>query len=552
MVSLAPTPLGPLAAADEGAEGPLQRAAQPHARATGAITLVPLGHDPVRVSGLHSYLGSLEVRPAADGLVIENELPLEQYLLGLNEVPLDWPMEALRAQAIAARTYALWTLGRPRAGAAADYGFDICASEQCQVYSGADVVRTEDGRRWRRAVLTTAGRAIVFDGKPILARYHSTSGGKTLDNHEAFEGEPDLPYLRGVTSPFERASPLYRWSVRFTLPQLQAILDATGWWSPSRGRLEDVHTVASSSERHYPDVVLVGRTTLRRSAEELRAMLREVAPRLFPRRYPSAAGTGSGRLPETLPSNRVAIATRRGIVEIVGRGWGHGVGLSQWGAHGMAERGSDHEVILAHYYPGTSLRRMDEAPVEVGIAWGRESVEAFGAFRIVDRAGATLVERALGTWRFEWRPPDGIAIVAPRGYGRQPRVSLVRAPETIEAGASTAFVVHLTAPARVSAGIQPIGGGATSPAVTRDAGRRAVPWRAPSRPGRYRVRVRASDGGRARYSEAVEIVVTEARRASHARDTGGPRPAVGLWAAAVAFAAIVALGCASFVGTIRR
>ena len=88
---------------------------------------------------------------ANDGLVVTNRLGLEKYLLGLNEVPTDWPTEALKAQAVAARTYALWTLAQPPGGSAAIYGFDICASIECQVFSGAAVAtlirRSALGRR---------------------------------------------------------------------------------------------------------------------------------------------------------------------------------------------------------------------------------------------------------------------------------------------------------------------------------------------------------------------------------------------------------------------
>jgi SpoIID/LytB domain protein len=517
------------------------------------VTIAPLGKEPLRVAGLHAYFGRLSLRPGADGLVMVNHLGLERYLMGLNEVPPDWPMEALRAQAIAARTYALWTLARPPAGAAASYGFDICASDECQVYSGAGVARAEDGARWVAAVKSTAGRALLFEGEPILARYHSTSGGRTLANSDAFEGDPDLPYLRSVPSEFEHASPLYRWTVRFGLGRLQSILEAAGWWSPASGRLRRVRSVEGGPAGRHAVVALEGGATRRRTAEELRALLREFAPRLFPRRYPSAARTASGRLPETLPSDRINVTTRGDVVEIRGRGWGHGVGMSQWGAYGMARRGHDHEVILAHYYPGTSLGRVAGRPVEVGVDWGRESVDVFGALRVTDATGAPVIRRAFGTWRFRRRAPDGMEIVAPRGYGRAPRVALMRAPSSIAAGKAATLTVRLEAPARLVATARPDG---PRRPVTRDAGRRRLPWRAPSRPGRYTVRVRAWDGSRALYSDAVEIVVTEARSArpldAFAGAVKSSSPGAWLWLLALAFIAVLTVGCASFAGTIRR
>ncbi|HEX2236295.1 MAG TPA: SpoIID/LytB domain-containing protein, partial [Actinomycetota bacterium] len=357
---------------------PAAARAAPPLSAPTPLRLVPAGHEPLLVRGLHSYLGTVRLEAAPDGLVVVNTLSLERYLLGLNEVPTDWPMEALRAQAVAARTYALWTLARPRGGAAETYGFDICASELCQVFAGADVVSAADGERWERAVRSTARRALVYDGEPILARYHSTSGGTTLDNADAFPGESQLPYLRPVQSTTEQASPFYRWRVRFRLDRLERILAAAGWWSDRAGRLRDVHSVPSAQGLHYPDVVFTGRGDLVRTAEELRSLLRETAPRLYPGLYPSE--TRSGRLPETLPSNRIEVATRDGVVEIAGRGWGHGVGMSQWGARGMAEDGASFEEILEHYYPGTSLEVTQAVDaVDVGVAWGLETLDAFGS-----------------------------------------------------------------------------------------------------------------------------------------------------------------------------
>src|SRR5665809_115587 len=137
------------------------------------VRLVPVGGQPTAIAGLGSYLGQIKLTAASDGIVVVNRLALERYLLGLAEVPPDWPAEALKAQAIAARTYALNTLDRPPAGAAATYGFDICASVECQVFTGAEILQQSDGQRWADAVGATAGEAILYEGRPILARYHS-------------------------------------------------------------------------------------------------------------------------------------------------------------------------------------------------------------------------------------------------------------------------------------------------------------------------------------------------------------------------------------------
>lgn len=495
LLLLAPVPV-------EGAEKELGAAVAP-------LRLVPKAGSTVAVSGLHSYFGSIELSAASDGLVVSNRLPLERYLLGLAEVPLSWPDEALKAQAVAARTYALYTLAEPPGGSAAVYGFDICASVQCQVFSGADVVAPLLGARWRAAVANTAGQAVVYQGQPILARYHSTSGGQTLDNPQAFPTEPAFPYLRSVPSPTEQASPLFRWIVDFPLKRLQRILKAGEMWDPSLGRLVEVTSRESSAGFHYPDLVLRGRagsTVI--TAEEFRTMAREVAPRLFPDEYPSPGGTSSGRLPETLPSNRIDAYTRGRVVRIVGRGWGHGVGMSQWGAHGLASRGANYVDILTHYYTGVQIARVeDPGPIEVGVDWGRSSVSVTGEFEIVDGRGETLVRNALGTWNFGWAGAGAVEIDPPQGYGLPLRVGIVRAPKRVQVGESVYLTVALSRPARVRTITQAATAYEDPGVRIAGAGRRRIVWPAPLEEGRFSVRVEARAGPTRSRTRPVEIEV---------------------------------------------
>lgn len=477
--------------------------------AVGPIRLVPTGDDPIQIAGLHGYFGRIEIGSASDGLVVSNRLPLERYLLGLAEVPLTWPEEALKAQAVAARTYALYTLRQPPGGSAATYGFDICASVQCQVYSGADVVAPVTGLRWRRAVADTAGISVLYREEPILARYHSTSGGRTLDNPQAFPTEPAYPYLRGVESATEQASPLYRWSVDFPIRRLQRMLRVGSVWPKDNGRLRDVRSRPSSAGFHYPDLVLRGANgSVRATAEEVRTVLRDVAPRLFPDDYPSRAATGSGRLPETWPSNRIEVFTVRDRVRVIGRGWGHGVGMSQWGAHGLAERGASYVDILSHYYTGVRVGEFpDPGPIEVGLDWARSEVTATGEFKIVDGRGETLIRDALGQWRFGWPGMGVVSIDPPTGFGLPLRIGLVDAPERVEVGDTVYLTVALSRPARVRTVTR-------APTAYEDpgvrvakAGRRRIMWPAPLEEGRFRVLVEAMSGPTRSRTRAVEIEV---------------------------------------------
>ena len=508
--------------------------------AVAPIRLVARGNDRISVAGLHTFLDTVRLGSAGNGIVVVNELPLERYVLGLNEVPPEWPLEALKAQAVAARTYALWTLLRPPTGDAATYGFDICATVECQVFSGADVLALPEGHRWVQAVSDTAGEAILYKGGPILARYHSTSGGRTFNNEDVFYGEPAYPYLKSVPSPWETPAPLWRWQVRFTVENVQAMLERVGWWGPDFGKLVSVRSLPPPSRNglSYPDLRFKGKKgAIVRFGDDFRTIARELAPAMFPGVYPSAGPIGP--LPETLPSERFNVATRGGIVTFNGRGWGHGTGMSQWGAHGLALLGRTYRDILAHYYRNTSVGSLPyPGEIGVGVGWGLSSVTASGAFRIVDGRGRTLVDNATGTWRFRWTGGNTLAI-DPGTVG--PPLPDVKTPRKLPVGPSSIRVRILDAPETVVAGKFAVLSFAISQAarvttVTSQAtrfsdlnvrlaarGRGRIRWMAPSKPGRYRVRVEATSQTGAGVSRPVRIRVRAAGAAdaSAGRD-GGP------------------------------
>jgi stage II sporulation protein D len=519
--------------------------------AVSPLRLVPSGDAPLQVAGLHGYLGSLEITAAGDGLLLTNRLPLERYLLGLAEVPLNWPFEALKAQVVAARTYALYTLGQPPGGSAATYGFDICASVDCQVYAGADIALGAGGKRWRAAVEETQGQAILFEGSPILARYHSTSGGRTLDNPQAFPEERAYPYLQGVTSTTEEGSPLYRWTTEFPLKRMQTLIQAAGLWGEDKGRLQEVSSRPSSAGFHYPDLVFEGeRGRLVATAEEIRDLLRDLAPQMFPAAYPAAAATGSGRLPEVFPSNRIDVFTARHRVRVIGRGWGHGVGMSQWGAHGLALRGASYADILTHYYTGVALGELDDpGPIEVGLDWARLSLQVSGEFDIVDGRGRKLVDRALGTWRFDHAGEGAVAIDPPKGFGLPLEVGLVRAPETVGIGEPIYLTVALSRPARVRTVTSPPADYEDPGAKITSAGRRRIVWYAPLEPGTFEVRVEAKAGGAVSRTRSVAVEVKDATRVD-AKPAPRPEEEAGfpLWLGVVVGAGI-ALGFGAWAVT---
>lgn len=387
----------------------------------GAVKFVPIGNTALAEAGSARYRGVLEVAPAPKGgLSMVNELGFEDYLKGIAEVPGRWPEEALRAQAIAARTYVLWELARGRSAEGRQLGYDICATVACQVYRGLDNESGMSGAAWAAAVESTRAVAVTHDGKPILARYHSTSGGRTRHNEDVFTSEGPRPYLKSVESPLEDSSPLYRWTTRFPKAYMEQMLSGEKD-VPLKGNFVDVRFVKYPDGSGKPNEVVVvgsaGETTVRAGTFS-RVVSREAKER-WPAEYPPANPALPGaKLPDAVPSSNLSFRIEGDAVIVDGSGWGHGVGMSQYGALGMAEAGSDAESILKHYYSGTRVEPVSEPDVvRVGIGTGAPKVviEGSGEFRIEGADGKVLVERALGKYTVEPKSKGAVTLQLPAG-----------------------------------------------------------------------------------------------------------------------------------------
>lgn len=278
------------------------------------------------------YRGAMEVLPADGGrLTVVNVVPLEEYLRGVvpNELaPEAFPqLEAQKAQAVAARSYALAHLG--------DYaarGYDVCATAACQVYRGT----ASEHPLSDRAVSETRGIVASWRGRPIHAFYTSTCGGHTEEGTAVFED--GAPYLRGVACPagddaVGRPERGREWEVALRPEQVEArvarygdvgrVLDLVPTRVGVSGRVVELRVVGSEGE-----------LALRGQRVRLGLGLRES---LFVLKKHEGPG---------------------GEVErfvIRGRGWGHGVGLCQLGAATMARAGASFEAILKHYYTGIAV-----------------------------------------------------------------------------------------------------------------------------------------------------------------------------------------------------
>ncbi|MGH2759326.1 MAG: SpoIID/LytB domain-containing protein [Actinomycetota bacterium] len=371
----------------------------------------------LHIEGRGSFLGSIEIRREGSGVTIVNELDLESYVSGVREVPGLWPMEALKAQSVAARTYALWEKER---GYWQRFGFDVCGTVSCQVYQGADAQLGERGKRWTEGVRATAGEVLLHEGAPALTRYHSSSGGTTLANEVVYPSSGPRPYLRSVDDPHDRVSPLHRWEVSFPRADLERIL---GHAVGLAGTLSDIRV----NERNMVVRTLGGE--LEMSTVRFRREVSESAPVVFPSRYPGPRADGQ-RMPATIPSSRFVVRkTTEGFL-VQGKGYGHGVGMSQWGAMGRAEEGHSYDEILSAYYTGlrpTSLGRNPTMRVAVVRGVSDVRVGGDGAFGVFTNGNA-LSASTVGGWTVRASGERSVQVSPPQGYSLPLVLTGVSAP----------------------------------------------------------------------------------------------------------------------------
>ena len=260
-------------------------------------------------------------------VVVVNEVPLEMYVAGAvsGEMPANWAQAALRAQAVVSRSYALNRRGLRRA-----LSWDVEAGTRSQVYRGLDVAEPA-----ARATRETRCRVLTYAGVPILAAFHSASGGRTASAGEVWGR--DIAYLISMDVPGEDDSPDTYWRAAISRPTLGLALRAAGY------RIGDV-TEATVEDRTESGRVRwirfkSGRGEVRLSGRQLRQILGE----------------------STLRSTLFQLGPPGEDLVFVGSGRGHGVGMSQWAARSLAEQGATYQEILDKFYPGATLGVMDGA-----------------------------------------------------------------------------------------------------------------------------------------------------------------------------------------------
>ncbi|MCZ7644128.1 MAG: SpoIID/LytB domain-containing protein [Planctomycetota bacterium] len=271
--------------------------------------------------------------PAAGALTVVAHLPLEDYLCGVlaGEVPYArWHPEALKAQAVASRSYALNQM-RARGHDA----YDVEADVMSQVFKAG----FRDEPALREAAGATRGLVVTCRGQLFPTYFHSTSGGHTEAVETVFTEQAPLPPLRGVSSPFSSISPVNAWTARLDKEELrQKLAAAPELGGRSVGALRGLRFIATPRSP--------------RRAERVEVVHAQGSFELPANRFRLIAGAGVLR---SVWIDRVSDAGS--AFEFSGRGFGHGVGMCQYGSQGMAQQGYGYRQILGFYYPGADLTK---------------------------------------------------------------------------------------------------------------------------------------------------------------------------------------------------
>jgi stage II sporulation protein D len=292
------------------------------------------------------YAGELRVSLNDKKLNIINYLKLEKYLKSVvgSEMPKEFPLAALQAQAIAARTYALKLLDKNKL-------FDLHSTEASQVYLGLE----SETLKINRAVKSTNSLVLFYNDQLIDAVFHSSSGGRTENSGQVWKYQ--LPYLKSVID-YDHDSSKYSWTNKFTSAELENIF-------PSLGGVNSIHIIDRSNTDRVLKIILYGTNRNKIiSGKNLRKKLKLLSTKFefdlkfspfnsskVDKKYNYENKLVNDLVPQPLP-----LIPEEYFLFVRGFGAGHGVGMSQWGAKKMAERGSSFSKILKHFYTGVQIK----------------------------------------------------------------------------------------------------------------------------------------------------------------------------------------------------
>ncbi|MBC7476140.1 MAG: SpoIID/LytB domain-containing protein [Candidatus Sericytochromatia bacterium] len=295
--------------------------------------------NPLVYGGNHWYRGYLELFASGKGnkgITVVNTLPLEEYLYGVVpvEMPSSWPIEALKTQAIAARTYVLSHLGQ-----FASEGFDVMPTTASQMYGGVE----EETPATNQAVNETKSRVITYRSKLISAYYSSSAGGVTESGLDAWGS--DIPYIKSVKD-YDQDSPKFAWYKNITNEDIQKTLKKE--YSKDIGKILKFEIFETTSSGRVKTLKIQGTSGIALVDGKKWRLSVKLNSTLF-RVEPVDSGT---TVDESIP-----IPT---LFMFAGRGFGHGAGMSQWGSRYLAKLGKHSDDILKYYYQGTEINNMND------------------------------------------------------------------------------------------------------------------------------------------------------------------------------------------------
>ncbi len=278
------------------------------------------------------YEGEIEIISGTkQGFSIVNILSLEKYLYGVvpYEIDFSWTDEMIKVQAIIARTYAISNLNRH-----IKEGYNFCSTVHCQVYGG---VHPTQHPRIKQIIDSTQGLVVVDENNRLVQTYyHATCGGWVEDVSDIWSGVNKLKYLSAKKCDYCKKSPHYEWEYEIDKEKFKEILFRHGL---SVGKIVDIDVYTKTATGRVKEIKIVGnKKTVEISANKLRELV------------------GYNRLKSTM-FTEIKILPKKILLK--GRGWGHGVGLCQWGANYMSLSGKKFNEIIEFYYPKTKIKKYD-------------------------------------------------------------------------------------------------------------------------------------------------------------------------------------------------
>ena len=282
-----------------------------------------LNHLHVMING-KDYFGGVKLLKRGSTMMVINIAPVEEYLRGVlpKEMIQSWPLEALKAQAVAARTFVLKNREKHK-----KEGYELCNTTHCQVYSGVETFATTD-----RAVAETRGEVLFHGGRTVDAPFHADSGGMTESAANVWGG--NVAHLKAVAEEMKHTQ---AWTVKFT------VYDFSSRMGSAFGTVQKF---------------ILTPLTLGKSANDRSTSGRVKSAQIVGSKKTVTMRGDEMRRKFSLPSTLFHVSIIDNEVVFTGYGKGHGVGLSQYGAKAYAEKGWKYDKIVAHYYQGATLKKL--------------------------------------------------------------------------------------------------------------------------------------------------------------------------------------------------